>query len=126
MTSLRLDHSLVMSGNPNNTNGWIEADVPLLGELGEMGEPLGAEVDEPLVDSVIDELAEPIVEVEEQMVTQVMDLEEDLAMLFGVEDDSSDDDFEGPEGNEENKHFHDASNAENVFYDLRLQACTPA
>ncbi|GKB74747.1 hypothetical protein Tco_0936159 [Tanacetum coccineum] len=28
-------------------------------------------------------------------------MEEDLAMLFGVEDDSSDDDFEGPKGDEE-------------------------
>nr|GEV83044.1 hypothetical protein [Tanacetum cinerariifolium] len=55
------------TGNPNNMNGWIEADVPLLGELGERGEPLGAEVDELLVDPVIDELAEPIVEEEEQM-----------------------------------------------------------
>ncbi|GJT65439.1 hypothetical protein Tco_1016919 [Tanacetum coccineum] len=52
------------AGNPNNINGWIEADVPLLGELGEMGEPLGAEVDEPMVDLVIEELAELIVEVE--------------------------------------------------------------
>ncbi|GJZ70948.1 hypothetical protein Tco_0634799 [Tanacetum coccineum] len=40
---------------------WIEVDVPLLGELREIGEPLGAEVDEPLVDPMIDELAEPIV-----------------------------------------------------------------
>ncbi|GKF89988.1 hypothetical protein Tco_0263951 [Tanacetum coccineum] len=88
------------AGNPNNMNGWIEADVLLLGELGEMGEPLGVEVDEPLVDPVIDELAEPIVEVEEQMVTLVMDMKEDLAMLFRVEEGSSDDDFEGPEGNE--------------------------
>ncbi|GKB47241.1 hypothetical protein Tco_0897994 [Tanacetum coccineum] len=54
-----------------------------------MGEPLGAEVDEPLVDPVIDELAKPIVKVEEQMVALVMDMEEDLAMLFGVEDDST-------------------------------------
>ncbi|GKA41382.1 hypothetical protein Tco_0733975 [Tanacetum coccineum] len=66
-----------------------------------MGEPLGAEVDESMVDPVIDELAKPIVEVEEQMVAPAMDMEEDLAMLFGVEDDSSDDDFEGPEGDEE-------------------------
>ncbi|GKA98152.1 hypothetical protein Tco_0826046 [Tanacetum coccineum] len=73
------------------------APGPLPGELGEIGEPLRAEVDKPLVDPVIDELAEPIVEVEEQMVALVMD----LAMLFGVEDDSSDDDFEGPEGDEE-------------------------
>ncbi|GJV80069.1 hypothetical protein Tco_1515939 [Tanacetum coccineum] len=50
------------AGNPNNMNGWIEADVPLLGELEEMGEPLGAEVDKTMVDPVIDELAEPIVE----------------------------------------------------------------
>ncbi|GKC57853.1 hypothetical protein Tco_1085451 [Tanacetum coccineum] len=47
-------------GNPNNTNGWIETDVPLLGELGKMVKPLGAEVDEPMVDLVIEELAEPI------------------------------------------------------------------
>ncbi|GKD21804.1 hypothetical protein Tco_1223507, partial [Tanacetum coccineum] len=29
------------AGNPNNNNGWIKADVPLLGEL-------GAEADEPM------------------------------------------------------------------------------
>ncbi|GKD66195.1 hypothetical protein Tco_1308303 [Tanacetum coccineum] len=88
------------AGNPNNMNGWIEADVPLLGELGEIGEPLGAEVDEPMVDPVIDELAEPIVEVEEQMVAPVMDMEEHLAILFS-DDDSGDDDSEGPEDDEE-------------------------
>nr|GEV12543.1 hypothetical protein [Tanacetum cinerariifolium] len=88
-------------GNLNNTNGWIATDVPLLRELGEIGEPIGAEVDEPLVDPVINELAESIFKVEEQMVALVIDMEEDLAMLFGVKDDSSDDEFEGPEGNEE-------------------------
>ncbi|GKA61036.1 hypothetical protein Tco_0760443 [Tanacetum coccineum] len=41
-------------GTQTNNNGLIDADVPLLGEL-------GAEVDKPMVDSVIDELAEPIV-----------------------------------------------------------------
>ncbi|GKB88987.1 hypothetical protein Tco_0961259 [Tanacetum coccineum] len=46
------------AGNPNNNNGWIEADVPLLGEL-------GAEVDGPMVGSVVDEIAEPIVEMED-------------------------------------------------------------
>ncbi|GJS42289.1 hypothetical protein Tco_0567332 [Tanacetum coccineum] len=71
------------AGNPNNTNGWIEADVSLLGE---MGEPLEAKVDEPMVDPVIDELAKPIVEVEEQVVALVMDMEEDLTMLFGDAD----------------------------------------
>ncbi|GKE90046.1 hypothetical protein Tco_1567521 [Tanacetum coccineum] len=89
------------AGNPNNMNGWIEADVPLLGELGEMGEPLGAEVDEPMVDPMIDKIAEPIVEVEEQMVTLVVDMDEDLAVLFGDDDDSGDDDSEGPEDDEE-------------------------
>ncbi|GKD53757.1 hypothetical protein Tco_1287144 [Tanacetum coccineum] len=60
------------------------------------GKPLGAEVDEPMVDPVIDELANPIVEVEEHMVASAMDMEEDLAVLFGDDDDS-----EGPEGDEE-------------------------
>ncbi|GKA89731.1 hypothetical protein Tco_0811543 [Tanacetum coccineum] len=89
------------AGNPNNMNGWIEADVPLLGELEEMGEPLGAEVDKTMVDLVIDELAEPIVEVEEQMVAPAMDMEEDLAVLFGDDYDSGDDDSEVPEDDEE-------------------------
>nr|GEX14979.1 reverse transcriptase domain-containing protein [Tanacetum cinerariifolium] len=57
---------------------------------------VGAEVDELMVDPMIDELVEPIVEIEEQMVTPAMDMEGDLAMLFG-----DDDDFEGPEGDEE-------------------------
>ncbi|GJT83233.1 auxin response factor 19 [Tanacetum coccineum] len=68
---------------------------------GEMGEPLGAEVDEPMVDPVIDELAEPIIEVEEQIVAQAMDMEGDLAMLFGDHDDYSDDDSVRPEDNQE-------------------------
>ncbi|GKD61698.1 hypothetical protein Tco_1299207 [Tanacetum coccineum] len=63
--------------------------------LGEMGEPLGAEVDEPMVDPVIDEVAEPIAEGEEQVITPVIDVEEDIAMLF------SDDDSEGFEDDEE-------------------------
>nr|GEY94638.1 hypothetical protein [Tanacetum cinerariifolium]GEY95736.1 hypothetical protein [Tanacetum cinerariifolium] len=46
----------------------IEADVPLLGELGEMDESLGAKVDKPMVGLVVDELAGPIVEVEELMI----------------------------------------------------------
>ncbi|GKE58399.1 hypothetical protein Tco_1497584, partial [Tanacetum coccineum] len=86
------------TGNPNNNNGWIKAHVPLLGEL-------GAEVDEPMVDPVIDELAEPIaapvlVEAEEQVIALVVDMEEDLAMLFG-DDDFSDDDSEGFKDEEE-------------------------
>nr|GEX04801.1 hypothetical protein [Tanacetum cinerariifolium] len=68
---------------------------------GYAGEPLGAEVDELMVDPVINELAEPIIGVEEKMVALAIDMEEDLAVLFGDDDDSSDDDSEGPEGDEE-------------------------
>ncbi|GKD33980.1 hypothetical protein Tco_1249489, partial [Tanacetum coccineum] len=42
-------------GNPNNNNGWIEVDVPLLGELGAMA-------DELMVGPIVDEFAKPIVE----------------------------------------------------------------
>ncbi|GKA45039.1 hypothetical protein Tco_0737835 [Tanacetum coccineum] len=45
-------------GNLNNNNGWIEADVSLLGEL-------GVEADEPMVVLVVDEIVEPIVEMED-------------------------------------------------------------
>ncbi|GJR11620.1 hypothetical protein Tco_0794272 [Tanacetum coccineum] len=82
------------AGNPNNNNGWIEADVPLLGELGEMGEPQGAEVDEPMVVPAIEEVAEPVVEAEEQMAAPGIDMDEDIAMLFG-DDDFEDDASEG-------------------------------
>ncbi|GKB26977.1 hypothetical protein Tco_0866378 [Tanacetum coccineum] len=58
------------AGNPNNNNGWIEADVLLL-------------------------------EMEEQVIALVIDMEEDLAMQFGDDDDFGDDDFEGFEGDEE-------------------------
>nr|GEX08239.1 hypothetical protein [Tanacetum cinerariifolium] len=70
----------------------IEADVPLLGEL-------GAKADEPMVGPVVDEIVEPIVEMEEQVIALVIDVEEDLAMLFG-DDDISDDDSEGFEDKE--------------------------
>ncbi|GJY59163.1 hypothetical protein Tco_0459055 [Tanacetum coccineum] len=75
-------------GNPDNNNRWIEADVPLLGELGEIGEPQGAEVDEPMVVPAIEEVSAPMVEAEEQMAALVTDMEEDLATLFGEDDDS--------------------------------------
>ncbi|GKA97672.1 hypothetical protein Tco_0825566, partial [Tanacetum coccineum] len=61
---------------------------------------LGAEVDEPMVDPVINEVTELIVEVEEQMVTLVIDIEGDLAMLFG-DDDSSDDSLDDDEDDKE-------------------------
>ncbi|GJT99421.1 hypothetical protein Tco_1109760 [Tanacetum coccineum] len=75
------------AGNPNNNNGWIEADVPLLGELGVVA-------DEPMVGPIVDEIAEPIVEAEEQVIALVVDMDEDIAMLFG-DDDFEDDDSEG-------------------------------
>nr|GEX68548.1 hypothetical protein [Tanacetum cinerariifolium] len=58
------------AGNPNNNNGWIETDVLLLGEV-------GAEV-----------------------ITLVIDVKEDLAMLFDDED-FCDNDSEGFEDEEE-------------------------
>ncbi|GJZ14424.1 hypothetical protein Tco_0549654 [Tanacetum coccineum] len=81
------------AGNPNNNNGWIEADVPLLGEL-------GAAADEPMVGPLVDETNEPIVKAEKQVVAPVIDMEEDIAMLFG-DGDFSDEDFEGFEDEEE-------------------------
>ncbi|GJW14168.1 hypothetical protein Tco_0018301 [Tanacetum coccineum] len=67
------------ASNPNNNNGWIEVDIPLLEELGEMGEPQGAEVDEPMVAPAIEKVVEPMVEAEEQTAASVIDMKEDLA-----------------------------------------------
>ncbi|GJY35545.1 hypothetical protein Tco_0420923 [Tanacetum coccineum] len=75
------------AGNPNNNNGWIEADVPLLGELGVVA-------DELMVGLIVDEIVKPIVEAEEQVIAPVVDMDEDIAMLFG-DDDFEDDDSEG-------------------------------
>ncbi|GJU10778.1 hypothetical protein Tco_1133174 [Tanacetum coccineum] len=105
------------AGNPNNNNGWLEADDYLLGELEAM-------VDEPMVvvsvkteklsgmsfyiklllspsnENVlqmvvliivpaIEEVVGPVAEIEEeQVIAPIVDMEEDLATLFG------DDDFE--------------------------------
>ncbi|GJS93575.1 hypothetical protein Tco_0800543 [Tanacetum coccineum] len=67
-------------GNLNN-NRWLEANDYLLGELEAMA-------DEPMVVLAIEEVAEPMVEEEEQMVAPVIDMEEDLVVLFGEDDDS--------------------------------------
>ncbi|GJY45334.1 hypothetical protein Tco_0434397 [Tanacetum coccineum] len=75
------------AGNTKNNNGWIEADVPLLGELGVVA-------DEPMVGPIVDEIAEPIVETEEQVIAPVVDMDKDVAMLFG-DDDFEDDESEG-------------------------------
>ncbi|GKA14152.1 hypothetical protein Tco_0693798 [Tanacetum coccineum] len=76
------------AGNPNNNNGWLEADDYLLGELEAM-------VDEPMVGPMVDEVAEPVAEAEEeQVVALVVGIDEDIAMLFG-DDDFEDDASEG-------------------------------
>nr|GFB68726.1 hypothetical protein [Tanacetum cinerariifolium] len=56
--------------------------------------PLPRYADELMVGMLVDEIAEPIVEAEEQVISPVIDMEEDIAMLFG-EGDFSDDDSEG-------------------------------
>ncbi|GKE80900.1 hypothetical protein Tco_1550900, partial [Tanacetum coccineum] len=80
------------TGNPNNNNGWIEEDVPLLGELRVVA-------DEPMVGPIVDEVAEPVVEAEEPVLAPVVDMDEDIAMLFG-DDDFSDDNSKGVEEEE--------------------------
>ncbi|GKE83900.1 hypothetical protein Tco_1557642 [Tanacetum coccineum] len=63
------------AGNPNNNNGWLAADDFLLGELEAM-------VNEQMVVPAIEEMDAPM-----------MDMDEDLAALFGdddFEDDASD------------------------------------
>ncbi|GJW70770.1 hypothetical protein Tco_0127687 [Tanacetum coccineum] len=87
MISLRPGPLPGYAGNPNNNNEWIEANVPLLGELGVVA-------DEPIVGPIVDAIAESIVEAEEQMIAPVVDMDEDIAMLFG-DDDFEDDDSEG-------------------------------
>ncbi|GJS07349.1 hypothetical protein Tco_0364145 [Tanacetum coccineum] len=85
--------------NPNNNNGWLEAEDYLLGELESM-------VDGPMVVPAIKEVVEPVAKAEEeqvialavdmeeeQMDASVIHMEEDLAALFGdddFEDDASD------------------------------------
>ncbi|GKB83402.1 hypothetical protein Tco_0950297 [Tanacetum coccineum] len=77
------------AGNPNNNNGWLEADDYLLGELEAM-------VDEPMVVPAIEEVAEPVAEAEEeQVIAPVVDMEEDLAALFGEDEDFEDDASDG-------------------------------
>nr|GEV37822.1 hypothetical protein [Tanacetum cinerariifolium] len=72
------------AGNPNNNNGWIEADGPLLRELEVVA-------DKPMVGPRVNEIAEPIIEMEEQMIAPMIDVKEDIAMLFGDIDFSHDD-----------------------------------
>nr|GEX89521.1 hypothetical protein [Tanacetum cinerariifolium] len=76
------------AGNPNNNNnGWIKADMPLLGEIRVVA-------DEPMVGPIEDEIAELIVRAKEQVIAPVVDMDDDIAMLFG-DDDFEDGDSEG-------------------------------
>nr|GEV47844.1 hypothetical protein [Tanacetum cinerariifolium] len=85
------------AGNLNSKNGWIESDVPLLGEL-------GAVADELMVGPIVDEIAEPVDKAEERVIASVVGMDKDIAMLFG-DDDFEDDDFtdDDSEGVEEEK-----------------------
>nr|GEU98729.1 hypothetical protein [Tanacetum cinerariifolium] len=56
--------------------------------------------DEPMVGSLVDEIAESIVEGDEQVIALVIDMEEDITMLFS-DGDFSDDDSKGFEDEEE-------------------------
>ncbi|GKA93860.1 hypothetical protein Tco_0815846 [Tanacetum coccineum] len=78
------------AGNPNNNNGWIEADMPLLGEIGVVAD----ESNESMVSPIVEEIVEPIFKAGEQMIALVVDMDEDIAMMFG-DDDFEDDDSEG-------------------------------
>nr|GEV10992.1 hypothetical protein [Tanacetum cinerariifolium] len=73
------------AGNRKNNNGWIEADVSLLREM-------GAVADEPMVGPIVDEIDEPVDEAEEQVIASIVGMDEDIAILFG-DDDFEDDDF---------------------------------
>ncbi|GJT19262.1 hypothetical protein Tco_0877968 [Tanacetum coccineum] len=88
------------AGNLNNNNGWLAVDDYLLGELEAM-------VDEQMVVPAVEEVAKPVVEAEDeqviapvvdvvegQMDALMMDMEEDLAVLFG-DDDFKDDALDG-------------------------------
>ncbi|GJQ97101.1 hypothetical protein Tco_0008240 [Tanacetum coccineum] len=76
------------AGNPNNNNGWLAADDYLLGELEAM------EVAEPVVEAEEEQVIAPVIDVAEGHIDALMIvMEEDLAALFGdddFEDDASD------------------------------------
>ncbi|GKG19394.1 hypothetical protein Tco_0376493, partial [Tanacetum coccineum] len=98
------------AGNPNNNNGWLAADDYLLGELEAMVDeqmvvlavdeiveqmvvPAVEEVVEPVVEAEEEQVIAPVVNVEGQMDAPMMDMDKDLAVLFGdddFEDDASD------------------------------------
>ncbi|GKD03970.1 hypothetical protein Tco_1178944 [Tanacetum coccineum] len=76
-----------IDGLDGTERGYQGMYVPLLEEL-------GAEADEPMVGPLVGEIAEPMVDMEEQVIALVIDMDEDIAMLFD-DCDFSDDDSEG-------------------------------
>nr|GEV76801.1 hypothetical protein [Tanacetum cinerariifolium] len=64
------------------------------------GPLLGYAADEPMVGLIKDEIAEPIVKAEEQVIALVVDMDEDIAMFFG-DDDFKDDNSERFDDEEE-------------------------
>ncbi|GKE64293.1 hypothetical protein Tco_1518454 [Tanacetum coccineum] len=52
------------------------------------------QADEPMVGPLVDEISEPIVKAEEQVIAPVVDMDEDIATLFS-DDDFGDDDSKG-------------------------------
>nr|GEV07596.1 hypothetical protein [Tanacetum cinerariifolium] len=68
------------AGNPNNNNGWLEADDHLLGEIEAM-------VDKPTIVPAIKEVAEPVAEAkEEHVITLDDDFEDDDSKGFDEEE----------------------------------------
>ncbi|GKE88044.1 hypothetical protein Tco_1565519 [Tanacetum coccineum] len=61
------------ASNPNNNNWCIEVDVPLLGKQ-------GAVADEPMVGPLVGEIAEPIMEMEEQDEEEVKEANKEWLM----------------------------------------------
>nr|GEX69591.1 hypothetical protein [Tanacetum cinerariifolium] len=88
-------------GNPNNKNRWLEADDYLLGELEAMVNELMAvpaikKVVEPVAKVEEEQVIAPIVDMDKgQMDVPMIDMEEDLAALFGEDDDFEDDASDG-------------------------------
>ncbi|GJV11491.1 hypothetical protein Tco_1353032, partial [Tanacetum coccineum] len=79
MIFLRARTATGYAGNPTSKHRMIKADVPLLRELGVVA-------DEPMVGLMVNEIVELIVKAEEQVIALVVDMDEDVAMLFGNDD----------------------------------------
>nr|GEY47685.1 hypothetical protein [Tanacetum cinerariifolium] len=77
------------AGNPNNNNGWLAVDDYLLGELEAMvGEQMVVPAIEEVAEAEEENVIAPVFDMEEGHIDVLLiDMEEDLAMLFGKDDD---------------------------------------